>query len=770
MNSTTRPQARFSREWLIFGLSMTILGLWHGSFAYYDYSQIEARERQHLSTQARVIDDLVALQLEAIGNTLSRVRQDLGPDWHSDRGSIPATGRRLENLVEAMTSLRTIAILDDSGLVVTSNQRDIVGKSFLQRDFFQTVKKNPHPDTLYVSSPFTTSLGAWTMNLSRAIIDDQGQFAGVVAASLNPATFRVVLNTVLYAPDAWSALVHEDGGLFVIESGGVLDRGSTPVVAADIIARAAGTGAEGEVFRTTTDPAGLQRLVGIRTIHPARLRMDNCLTIVVSRDLHAVFPEWRHNVLVYGGLYLLLVVVGGSGVLVIRKRRQYMEMAEARLFEAREILENFFAITPDLLCIADLGGDFRQLNPSWEKVLGYPLAEMEGTPFIGYLHPEDVEPTLAAMSDLAAGKDVIGFVNRFRHRDGSYRHIEWRSAARGDLIFASARDVSERKEAELRLKYLAYHDRLTGLANRSLLFGRLSHSLSAAGRNHTRVATLFIDLDGFKEINDRYGHEGGDIVLKTVAGRFQSAVRASDTVARIGGDEFIVVLADITETAQVGPVADKLLATLEAPISLAEGRTCRVGASIGISMYPGNGREMDELLEAADNAMYQSKKSGRNRYQFSQSAPSAASADDDRIVLGEAYLLGIGELDEQHRKMTELVNLLIDAVRTDAGDDRTSRLLNELIDCTTSHFNTERELMERFDYPERATHNASHDYLLVEIADFGEQLAQQGKLFMVKLVRDWLLQHIDREDRPLGRFLRERMADNHSERITSDGC
>jgi len=556
----------------------------------------------------------------------------------------------------------------------------------------------------------------------------------------------------------------------VIESGGVLDRGSTPVVAADIIARAAGTGAEGEVFRTTTDPAGLQRLVGIRTIHPARLRMDNCLTIVVSRDLHAVFPEWRHNVLVYGGLYLLLVVVGGSGVLVIRKRRQYMEMAEARLFEAREILENFFAITPDLLCIADLGGDFRQLNPSWEKVLGYPLAEMEGTPFIGYLHPEDVEPTLAAMSDLAAGKDVIGFVNRFRHRDGSYRHIEWRSAARGDLIFASARDVSERKEAELRLKYLAYHDRLTGLANRSLLFGRLSHSLSAAGRNHTRVATLFIDLDGFKEINDRYGHEGGDIVLKTVAGRFQSAVRASDTVPGSGGMSSL----SFSPTSPKPPRWDLLPTSCwlrSKPRSLwpraGHAGSGPASASACIRATAGRWTNCSRRLTTRCTSP---RNQAENRYQFSQSAPSAASADDDRIVLGEAYLLGIGELDEQHRKMTELVNLLIDAVRTDAGDDRTSRLLNELIDCTTSHFNTERELMERFDYPERATHNASHDYLLVEIADFGEQLAQQGKLFMVKLVRDWLLQHIDREDRPLGRFLRERMADNHSERITSDGC
>lgn len=760
MNSNTRHQARFSREWLIFGLSMIILGVWYGSFTYADYSHIASRERQRLSTQARVIDDLVALQLEAIGNTLARVRQDLRPGWQRDHESIAATGRRLENLIEAMTSLRTIAILDDTGRVVTSNRKDIVGQSFPQRDFFQTVRKDPHPDTLYVSPPFRTSLGAWTMNLSRAIIDDRGQFAGVATASLNPATFRVVLNAVLYAPDAWSALVHEDGGLFVIESGRNHDRDSKLVVSAEIIARAAKTGAEGEVFTTATDPTGRQRLVGIRNIQPAQLRMDKRLTIAVSRDLQAVFPEWWHNVLVNGALYLLLVTMGGFGVLVIRKRRQYMEMAEARLFEARGILENFFAITPDLLCIADLSGCFRKLNPSWEKVLGHPLAEMEGTPFVRYLHSEDVEPTLAAMSDLAAGKEVIGFVNRFRHRDGSYRYIEWRSAARGDLIFASARDVTERKEAELRLKYLAYHDRLTGLANRSLLFGRLSHSLSAAGRNTTWVAILFVDLDGFKEINDRYGHDGGDIVLKTVAGRFQATVRASDTVARIGGDEFVVVLADITETAQVGPIADKLLAALESPIPLAEGRMCRIGASIGISMYPGNGREMDELLEAADNAMYLSKKSGKNQYRFSSRAPFAESVEDDRIVLGEAYLLGISELDEQHRQMTELVNLLIDAVRTDVGEDRSTRLLNELVDYTTSHFNTERELMERFDYPDRATHNASHDYLLVEIADFGDQLAQQGKLFMVKLIRDWLLQHIAREDRRLGTFLRDRMPDN----------
>ncbi|MBB5346678.1 bacteriohemerythrin [Desulfoprunum benzoelyticum] len=769
MNSSARHQARFSREWLIFSLSMIILGLWHGYFTWYDYQHIESRERQRLATQARVIENLIALQLEAIGGTLAQVRQDLGPEWRRDEGLIVATGGRLEGLVKATTSLGTIAILDAAGLVVTSNLKELVGKSFPQRNFFQTVRKDPQPDTLYVGSPYRTSLGAWTINLSRAIIDDRGHFAGVVTASLDPATFKVVLNAVLSAPDAWSALVHEDGGLLVIAAGGGPDRSGMPGVA-DIGAWTEKTGAGVEVFKTTADPPGRRHLVGIRSIEPAGLKMDQSLTVAVSRDLHAVFTEWRLDTLVHGALYLLVVAIGGCGLFVMHRRRQCVETAAAGSGEARATVENFFAIAPDLLCIADLDGRFRKLNPSWEKLLGYPLAEMEGTPLPRYLHPEDVEPTLEALSALAAGRDVIGFVNRFRRRDGSYHYIEWRSAVRDDLIFASARDVTEHKEMELRLKHMAYHDRLTGLANRSLLFGRLSHSLSAAGRNNTRVAILFIDLDGFKEVNDSSGHESGDIVLKTVAERFQSAVRASDTVARIGGDEFVVVLADITKTAHVGPVAGKLLASLESPIALTEGRTGRVGASIGISIYPDNGREMDELLEAADTAMYQCKRSGKNRYLFSDRAPFAEAGEDGRIVLGETYLLGITVLDEQHRRMTELVNLLIDAVRTDAGDDRSSRLLNELVEYTTSHFNTERELMERFDYPDRATHNASHDYLLVEIADFGEQLAQQGKLFMVKLIRDWLLQHIAREDRPLGRFLRDRMADNHSERIASDGC
>ena len=768
MNVSTRHKARFSREWLIFGLSMILLGLWYGYSAWYDYLHTEARERQRLATQAREITGLAALQLEAIGSTLAQIRQDLGPDWHRDAGALAATGRRLEDLVQAVPSLGTIAILDEAGSVVTSNRTELVGRSLPQRDFFQTAQKDPHPDTLYVGSPFRTSLGTWTINLSRAIIDDRGHFTGAVTVSLNPATFTVVVNAKLSAPDAWSALVHEDGGLFVMASGGGPDRSGTPVATTDIIARAGKAGVEGEVFKTAADPTGRRHLVGIRTLQPAALKMDKYLTVAVGRDLEAVFAEWRRDTLVHGALYLLLVALGGSGLFVIGRRRQSAATAAAELFETPEILENFFAITPDLLCIADLDGRFRKLNPSWEKVLGYPLAEMEGTPFGHYLHPEDVERTLAAMSDLAAGKDMVSLVNRLRHRDGSYRLIEWRSAARGDLIFGSARDVTERKEVELRLKHMAYHDRLTGLANRSLLFGRLSHSLSAAGRSNTRVAIMFIDLDGFKAINDEYGHEGGDIVLKTVAGRFQSVVRTTDTVSRIGGDEFVIVLTDISGTGHVGPVAGKLLATLESPITVAEGQTGRVGASIGISIYPDNGREMDELLEAADNAMYECKRSGKNRYLFSGRVPSAAVEKDERIVLGERYLLGIIELDDQHRKMTDLVNLLVDGVRTDAGDDRISRLLHELIRCTTSHFNTERELMERFDYPERATHNASHDYLLVEIADFGEQLAQQGKLFMVKLVGDWLLQHIAREDRPLGRFLRDRMGDNPAGRITTE--
>ena len=169
-----------------------------------------------------------------------------------------------------------------------------------------------------------------------------------------------------------------------------------------------------------------------------------------------------------------------------------------------------------------------------------------------------------------------------------------------------AHDISDRVEQEMRLQEIALHDPLTGLANRALFFDRLAFLVAGAKRNNEIFAILFVDLDGFKAINDRLGHAAGDAVLKTVAERMTACFRRSDTLARIGGDEFVGMCGRITAPEHGKLVAQKILGILVEPVDTDHGR-CTVGASIGVAIFPADGSSEDELVAAADRAMYHAK-------------------------------------------------------------------------------------------------------------------------------------------------------------------
>ena len=175
-------------------------------------------------------------------------------------------------------------------------------------------------------------------------------------------------------------------------------------------------------------------------------------------------------------------------------------------------------------------------------------------------------------------------------------------------------DVTESKKREAEARDLAHHDALTGLPNRRLLDDRMAQAFAAARRSRERIGVMLLDLDRFKPINDAYGHEAGDVVLKVVAARLKSCVRESDTVARVGGDEFVVML-PVRAGQDAVRVAEKILAAVGEPIPVA-GDRCQVGCSIGIGLYPDDSSEKDELLKHADRAMYHAKAAGRNCYRF----------------------------------------------------------------------------------------------------------------------------------------------------------
>lgn len=176
-------------------------------------------------------------------------------------------------------------------------------------------------------------------------------------------------------------------------------------------------------------------------------------------------------------------------------------------------------------------------------------------------------------------------------------------------------EIAERKRAEARLQQMAFFDTLTGLSNRTLFFDRLNHLIAISKRNNNMFALLFLDLDGFKHINDTFGHDIGDLLIKETAGRLAECARESDTVARMGGDEFAIILTNIPNKSEAQTIAERIIASLTKPFNLKR-TECYISTSIGISLYPADGNDMDTLLKKADIAMYSVKEMGKNSYAF----------------------------------------------------------------------------------------------------------------------------------------------------------
>jgi PAS domain S-box-containing protein len=203
------------------------------------------------------------------------------------------------------------------------------------------------------------------------------------------------------------------------------------------------------------------------------VREDDGLVIAASRELQALHAGARAGAGRAALLFGLLVAgsVSALALLQVRRRRgaALVEQADAQARLARDELERFFSITPDMLCVADLAGRFRRLNPAWEAVLGRPLAALEGAAFLDLVHPEDVAETTGTLERLAAGETVIDFTNRLRKADGDWRFIQWRAASKGPFIFAAARDVTER--------HLAARQALASLRDNERLVGELQEAL-----------------------------------------------------------------------------------------------------------------------------------------------------------------------------------------------------------------------------------------------------------------------------------------------------
>ena len=330
---------------------------------------------------------------------------------------------------------------------------------------------------------------------------------------------------------------------------------------------------------------------------------------------------------------LLITVKNALNEKQLKKQNSVMQI---QLKESERLHRYLVNASPDIIYILDPQGHFTFINERIENLLGFSAEELVGKHYSILVHQDDIEKAKYIFNERRVGERASTNIElRLICKDGSEpRHFENKTlpielssmgiytGAKKDTdnnylgTYGIARDITDRKIAEETITFQAYHDLLTSLPNRALLRDRLSLAITQAKRENDMLAVMFLDLDRFKNINDSLGHIIGDEVLQQVSTRLKGCLREGDTLARFGGDEFTLMLPKISDNKEdVIKVAEKITHILKEPFFV-ESNELYISASIGISLYPHDGSDMDALIKNADIAMYHVKGQGKNGYQF----------------------------------------------------------------------------------------------------------------------------------------------------------
>lgn len=511
--------------------------------------------------------------------------------------------------------LVNVIVTDARGVAVFASVGDVSRRVDLSdRPHVRTQLEAGGRDRLVIGEPLRGRVsGLVSVQFTRPIYTEDGTLAGVIIAGVAPSYFSRFYDTIDLGDQASIALVRSGGIVLARTTLGQVTNDSGRVLS-------------GPPYLPEAPPSGtfhrMSRLDGIERYYGWRQLPEYGLVVTVGqsvKDAQARYAGQRQMLVAIGGAVSLLLVLGGWIAFTAADTRR---RAVAALSAAEMRWKLALNAAGEGVWDYSFGTGMITLSPSAQGIVDAPgvLLRFDRAAFRAMAHPEDVEGVLQAIDEHLGGA-TPHYAGQYRTRlgNGNWRWI----LARGRVverapggqplrIVGTVADIDARKLQEDEIRHQAQHDMLTGLPNRLLFNDRLHQALLAAQREQHQLAVIFFDLDKFKPVNDTWGHAVGDLLLQQVATRVRTALRASDTLARIGGDEFVVLLPRIAAAPDARRIAEDILAALNRPFET-EAATLHISGSLGVAVYPESGLDAEALLRRADEAMYEAKLGGRGR-------------------------------------------------------------------------------------------------------------------------------------------------------------
>lgn len=642
---------RFAWEWFVLlvgaiGFAGVLGWMWTA-----DRDATRQRETERLHAQATVIERNATRQFDAVNQVLQGFISRLPSQNHHTANATQASAD-LQLLSGAMPDVRLLFYLDENGIgrAFSDHSAEFQGRDLSSRPYFGPIKSQPQADKLYISEPFMTLTGEYVINVIRAVTGPAGEFRGIVGAGIGAAQYRVLLGSVLYAPDMWVSIAHGSGVQFMMEpdmpgqAGLQLDRPGA------LFRQHRESGLPETVHQGVSLGTGERRFMVIRTITMPHLNLNTPLVLAVSRDWDSVFSRSQQLGQSYLAIWVVLLAIGASGLLLAQRLRLQTARAawasQQAIHDRDDVLNRFFSLNTDLFAVLDQAGHFKQLNEAWGQMLGYSRDDLIDKPPFELVHPADRLLMKRMHHKLATGQAIQGFILRMRHSHGQYLDVAWRALLSQEQFFLSGRDVTAEQAANREVQQLnarletqsallqdmAFHDGLTGVFNRRRFDEALQTEWRAGLRSGQNLALLLLDIDHFKLYNDTYGHLQGDECLRLVASEFQAQCqRPRDLVARYGGEEFVALLPD-TDLAGAHAKAQDVVAAIAA-LGIRHGPSPiapHVTVSIGVAAIRASVETVPQaLIQAADAALYRAKSVGRNR---AMTTPEGLAATEQRRV------------------------------------------------------------------------------------------------------------------------------------------